>query len=120
MAAAAHHVELSTTLIFAALLLAMIVTLALEEKLHAKKSIITGVFAVICLFLGNLFGVIPGEASVQVGHETLRLPIYIPGVDWGVIAIILGSSLFVDVTSKSGLFGWILPIASAPEIASGW
>ncbi len=99
--------ELSTTLIFAGLLLAMIVTLALEEKIHAKKSIITGAFAVICLFLGNLFGVIPGEATVHVGHETLRLPIYIPGVDWGVIAIILGSSLFVDVTSRSGLFTWI-------------
>jgi Na+/H+ antiporter NhaD/arsenite permease-like protein len=107
MQAAAHHVELSTTLIFAGLLLAMIVTLALEEKIHAKKSVITGVFAVICLFLGNLLGVIPGEATVHVGHETLRLPIYIPGVDWGVIAIILGSSLFVDVTSRSGLFTWI-------------
>jgi Na+/H+ antiporter NhaD/arsenite permease-like protein len=28
-------------------------------------------------------------------------------VDWAVIAIILGSSLFVDVTSKCGLFTWI-------------
>ncbi|MCZ6804765.1 MAG: SLC13 family permease [Proteobacteria bacterium] len=35
------------------------------------------------------------------------MPVYIPAVDWGVIAIIVGSSLFVDVTSKSGLFTWI-------------
>jgi len=83
--------------------LAMIVTLALEETIHAKKSIIAGVFAVVCLFVGNLLGVIPGEATVRIGRETLRLPIYIPGVDWGVIAIILGSSLFVNVTSRSGL-----------------
>jgi Na+/H+ antiporter NhaD/arsenite permease-like protein len=31
----------------------------------------------------------------------------VPAVDWGVIAIILGSSIFVDVTSRSGLFTWI-------------
>ncbi len=24
------------------------------------------------------------------------MPVYIPAIDWGVIAIILGSSLFVD------------------------
>jgi Na+/H+ antiporter NhaD/arsenite permease-like protein len=35
------------------------------------------------------------------------MPSYIPGINWGVIAIILGSSLFVDVTSKSGLFTWV-------------
>jgi len=37
----------------------------------------------------------------------VTLPVYIPGIDWGVLAIILGSSLFVDVTSRSGLFGWV-------------
>jgi Na+/H+ antiporter NhaD/arsenite permease-like protein len=31
----------------------------------------------------------------------------VPAIDWNVIAIILGSSLFVDVTSRSGLFTWI-------------
>ncbi len=41
-----------------------------------------------------------------MGH-TVNLPIYIPGVDWEVITIILGSSIFVDVTSKLGLFTWI-------------
>ena len=41
-----------------------------------------------------------------MGH-TVNLLIYIPGVDWEVIAIILGSSIFVDVTSKSDLFTWI-------------
>ena len=37
----------------------------------------------------------------------ISLPVYIRGVDWEVIAIILGSSLFVDVTGKSGLFTWV-------------
>jgi Na+/H+ antiporter NhaD/arsenite permease-like protein len=40
------------------------------------------------------------------GHE-IAMPVYIPAVDWGVITIILGASLFVDVTSRSGLFTWI-------------
>ena len=45
--------------------------------------------------------------SLHVDGERLTTPVYIPGIDWSVIAIILGSSLFVDVTSKSGLFTWI-------------
>ena len=32
---------------------------------------------------------------------------YIIGIEWEVIAIIVGASLFVDVTSRSGLFTWI-------------
>jgi Na+/H+ antiporter NhaD/arsenite permease-like protein len=35
------------------------------------------------------------------------MPVYIPAIDWGVITIIFGASLFVDVTSRSGLFTWI-------------
>jgi Na+/H+ antiporter NhaD/arsenite permease-like protein len=102
-----HEVPFNTTLLFSGVLLAMILTLALEEKIHAKKSLITASFAVISLFLGVALHVIPGDAEVHVLHESMKIPIYIPGIDWGVIAIILGSSLFVDVTSKSGLFTWI-------------
>ena len=47
------------------------------------------------------------EMLIHVGGEEVKMPVYIPGVDWSVIAIILGSSLFVDVTSRSGLFSWI-------------
>ena len=66
-----------------------------------------GVFAVVCLFIAVPLDIVPGSAPIDIFGETLVLPIYIPGIDWGVIAIILGSSLFVDVTSKSGLFTWI-------------
>ncbi|WP_419613111.1 hypothetical protein, partial [Thiolapillus sp.] len=34
------------------------------------------------------------------GGQRLHMPIYIEAVDWEVIAIIIGSSLFVDVTSR--------------------
>lgn len=147
-------VSVSVTLLFAVLLVALIACLALEEKLHAKKSVIAGSFAIICLLLGAFCQILPfqdvvigshvpedaapaasdsssdpgadaedgaveaGESGSQTpeesqdeevhlgGHE-ISMPVYIPAIDWGVIAIILGSSLFVDITSKSGLFTWI-------------
>lgn len=102
-----HHVDTSTTLIFAAVLVGLVLSLAFEEKIHAKKSFIAGAFAVLSLLMGMIFGIMPGVAEVTVGSHHLTIPVYIPAVDWGVIAIILGSSIFVDVTSKSGLFTWI-------------
>ena len=101
-----HHVPFSVTAVFAALLVAMILCLALEEKIHAKKSVIVGWFAAISLLLAAVFGLVHPETVQILGHP-ITLPVYIPGIDWEVIAIILGSSLFVDVTSKCGLFTWI-------------
>lgn len=104
---AAHpEVPFGTTMLFAAILVGLIASLALEEKLHAKKSLIVGIFAVICLFLGAVLLPLP-FGPYEIGGQRINLPVYIPAIDWGVIAIILGASLFVDVTSKSGLFTWI-------------
>ena len=155
----AHHgPTMGVTLFFACFLVALVVCLALEEKLHAKKSVIAGIFAVVTLLLAAIFNILPTthvvvgskpvvehtefEASVPVegantpdasvekvdveavhkrdgkkqtheahpvhidGHE-IEMPIYIPAIDWAVIAIIFGSSLFVDAVSKSGLFTWV-------------
>lgn len=106
-----HQVPLRVTLLFAAILVTMIVALALEEKLHAKKSIITGAFAVVSLFFATLLGILPFDGHeapiINAFGERLTPPVYIPAIDWEVIAIILGSSLFVDVVSRSGLFTWI-------------
>ena len=169
---AEHEVSTSVTLLFAVVLVGLITCLALEEKIHAKKSIIAGVFAIICLVLGTTFHLLPfrdvvigsivpeelenisgeyveedgdhvllqvvevesdpeadpdalkpdshasddhGDEStgehtterIHVDGHAISMPVYIPAIDWGVIAIILGSSLFVDVTSRSGLFTWI-------------
>jgi len=101
-----HGVPTGVTLLFGSLLVGMILCLAMEEKLHAKKSVIVGVFAALSLFLGEVFGLLP-NGPVKVGEHLVQLPVYIPSIDWNVVAIILGSSLFVDVTSKSGLFTWI-------------
>ena len=47
------------TVLFAALLVGLILCLAFEEKLHAKKSVIAGTFAIICLLLGAVFNILP-------------------------------------------------------------
>lgn len=153
--ASAVNVSWQITAMFGVLLVGLIVCLALEEKLHAKKSVIAGCFAIVCLLFATVCGILPFEKIVVGSHELVEhrgvegdvaiddqgqreyieidavddnsessqkhqaghplhvdgheveMPVYIPGIDWGVIAIILGSSLFVDITSRSGLFTWI-------------
>ena len=102
-----HDVPLYVTLIFAGVLAAMVVTLALEEKIHAKKSLIVSVYAVLSLFVADAFHLLPLGPVENVFDEFIRMPVYIQGIDWGVITIIIGSSLFVDITAQSGLFTWI-------------
>jgi len=102
----AAEVPMSITLLFAGLLVALIVSLALEEKLYAKKSLIVGLFAIVALLLGAVLLPLPYSPYLIGGHEMI-MPVYIPAIDWGVITIIFGASLFVDVTSRSGLFTWI-------------
>ena len=105
--ASAAEVSAGTTALFGALLVGLILCLAFEEKLHAQKSVIAGAFAFGGLLLAEVFHLYPERAVVQFGEHALELPLYVPPINWEVIAIILGSSLFVDVTSKSGLFTWI-------------
>jgi len=107
LAAAQHEVPGWVTGLFALILVAMVTALAFEEKLHAKKSIIVGSFAGLSLILATLLHLLTfGEVHLPDGHD-VELPIYIPAIDWGVITIILGASLFVEVTSRSGVFSWI-------------
>jgi Na+/H+ antiporter NhaD/arsenite permease-like protein len=103
-----HVPELSSavTAAFAALLGLMVTLLALEERLHARKSMITGLTAVVALLAGAWLGILPFGAVTLPGGAQVPLPVYIPAVDWEVIAIILGSSLFIDVVSRSGIFSW--------------
>ncbi|RUM33946.1 MAG: hypothetical protein DSY50_07340 [Desulfobulbus sp.] len=103
---ALQHINPGITWFFTALLAAMILSLAFEEKLHARKSIIVGVFAIVALLTSSALHIIPFGDIILPGGHSLHMPIYIEAVDWEVIAIIIGSSLFVDVTSRSGLFSW--------------
>lgn len=102
-----HAVDGWVTGLFTCILVAMILALAFEEKLHARKSIIVGTFAGLCLILGTVIKLLTfGKVHLPDGHD-VDLPIYIPAIDWGVITIILGASLFVEVTSRSGVFTWM-------------
>ena len=95
------------TALFAIILVAMVAALAFEEKIHAKKSLIVGTFAGLCLVTATLLDLLTfGKVRLPDQHE-VGLPIYIPAIDWGVITIILGASLFVEVTSRSGVFTWM-------------
>ena len=89
------------TVLLAVILVAMVAALALEEVLHAKKSVITSVAAVVAVLLGAVFGIFPDELT-----HIHNVPVYIATINWEVITIILGASLFVDITSKSGIFSW--------------
>lgn len=112
-----HHAPAPwVTYTFTALLIGLVLCLAFEEKLHAQKSVIASIFALIGLGLGTALDILPfGPEAATKGAapltntfgEVLYHPVFIQGVDWGVIAIIFGASLFVDITSKSGLFTWI-------------
>ncbi|MDD9971665.1 MAG: SLC13 family permease [Myxococcales bacterium] len=102
-----HAVAHEVTMVFAVILLGMILALALEEKLHAKKSLITAIFAGVSLLVGAFYEILPLGPVTNAFGEHLHMPAYITAVDWGVIDIIFGSSLFVDATAKSGLFTWI-------------
>jgi len=105
---------------FAMLLVLMIVSLALEEKIHAKKSIIVGVFAGLCLILATLMKLLHFGDVELPNHHMVSLPIYIPSIDWGVITIILGASLFVEVTSRSGIFTWMAIVLTRKSGGDPW
>lgn len=112
LASEAHHVPDWVTYVFAAILVLMILCLALEEKLHAKKSIIVGSFAGLCLILITVIDsagvdLVSFKDVILPGGGKVHLPIYIPSIDWSVITIILGASLFVEVVSRSGVFTWM-------------
>ena len=69
MLASTHGVDWPVTLLFSLLLVGLIACLALEEKIHAKKSIIAGSFAVVCLLAGTLCGILSFEEIVVGSHE---------------------------------------------------
>ena len=70
-----HEPSMTVTLVFTAILLGMILTLAFEERLHAKKSIITGVYAVLALAFGHLLDVLPFGPVVNVFGESLEVSV---------------------------------------------
>ncbi len=96
MLLAVHDVPQNVTLLFVGLLVALILCLALEEKIHAKKSIIAGVFAIVCLFCGAVFGILPFDQIVVGSHYAVEHG----GVSADVVDGVDGTSTHVDVARK--------------------
>ena len=74
-----HAVEPGVTYLFLGLLAAMILCLALEEKIHAKKSVIVGVFGILALFIGTWFHLLPfaDVGSLVIGGHQVSMPVYV-------------------------------------------
>ena len=117
---AVHSVPGWITGVFLVLLIAMILALALEETIHACKSIIVGTFAGVCLILATLLNLLTFGDVELPDHHMVPLPVYIPSIDWGVITIILGASLFVEVTSRSGVFTWMAIVLTRRSGGDPW
>ena len=86
--------------VFGILLAVTLGMLALEK---INKAILVLLGAGIALLLGTGAGFVKG-GEMHGGHY---LPTYIKMVDWGTIGIIIGSTIFVELISRSGLFAWI-------------
>jgi Na+/H+ antiporter NhaD/arsenite permease-like protein len=85
------------TWIFAVILAVTLIALA-TEKIH--KTILVLLSALLCLFLADFWGLFPKEE----GHH---LPVYIQMIEWEVIGIVIGATVFVEIAARSGVFTWI-------------
>lgn len=86
--------------VFGILLAVTLGMLALEK---INKAILVLLGAGIALLLATWQNIIIGGEM----HDGHYLPTYIQMVDWGTIGIIIGSTIFVELISRSGLFAWI-------------
>lgn len=94
------HNDTEQKYVFGILLAVTLGMLALEK---INKAILVLLGAGIALLLATGAGIMKG-GETHGGHY---LPTYIKMVDWGTIGIIIGSTIFVELISRSGLFAWI-------------
>jgi Na+/H+ antiporter NhaD/arsenite permease-like protein len=82
---------------FAAILGVTLLLLA-TEKIH--KTVLVLLSAGVCLFLGDAWG--------YFAHETgSHMPVYIEMIEWEVIGIVIGATVFVEIAARSGIFTWV-------------
>jgi len=82
--------------VFALILVATLVLLALE-RIH--KAVLVLISAGICLLLADYWGYF----QAHTGH----LPVYVEMIEWEVIGIVVGATVFVEIAARSGVFAWI-------------
>jgi Na+/H+ antiporter NhaD/arsenite permease-like protein len=85
------------TAVFAGLLILTLAVLA-TEKIH--KTVLVLLSALLCLFLADAWHLLPHEKGSH-------MPVYIRMIEWEVIGIVIGATVFVEVAARSGLFSYI-------------
>ena len=86
--------------VFGLLLTVTLGMLALEK---VNKAILVLLGSGVALLLAIWKGLLTKPDD----HGAHALPVYIEMIDWGTIGIIIGSTIFVELISRSGLFAWI-------------
>ncbi len=96
-AAPAGNVSPVQTWTFTAILGVTLLILA-TERIH--KTVLVLLSALVCLLLADVWGLLPQGG----GHH---LPVYIGMIEWEVIGIVIGATVFVEIAARSGLFTFI-------------
>ncbi|MHC4730563.1 MAG: hypothetical protein ACYS6Z_08230, partial [Planctomycetota bacterium] len=87
------------TLFFAALLVATLLCLAFEVL---PKAVLALVVAAVGLFAAVAWGV--KFHHEDVGGHVVPAPVNL--IEWPTLGVIIGSSIFVEIASRSGIFTW--------------
>jgi len=82
---------------FAAILALTLLMLA-AEKVH--KTLVVLLSAGLCLLLADFWGYFPHAG----GH---RLPVYVEMIEWEVIGLVIGATVFVEIAARSGVFTFV-------------
>ncbi len=91
------------TIFFGLLLVTVLVLLALEL---IEKPVLAMLAAFVCLISGYLL--IPSIRE-QIAHSAgsaHSVPLYIQYIDWATIGVIIGTTIFVEIVARSGVFTW--------------
>jgi len=87
------------TIFFAALLIATLLGLAFEVL---PKAVLALVVAGVALFAAVAWGVHFGHEGN--GGHFIPMPVHL--IEWPTLGVIIGSSIFVEIAARSGIFTW--------------
>lgn len=85
--------------VFGILLMAILAIMSLEL---VDKSIVTLIGSMVCLGLAYS----PWFELLTHRGVNGEAPFYISTIDWSTIGVIIGTSIFVEIASRSGIFTW--------------
>ena len=87
------------TLFFAGLLVATLLCLAFEVL---PKAVLALTVAGVALFAAVAWGV----SFANGGHGGHHIPMPVHLIEWPTLGVIIGSSIFVEIAARSGIFTW--------------